>query len=105
MSQIWILLLRDTSYTRWIFKNQLLNRNRKYGKLNFCTIPKKTVISWRICLIFMEGKLSLWCAKNEINEIVHGTKMDLNSLVASCQEEMLTNNYGRGEVGFKVKKV
>lgn len=50
---------------------------------------------------FSGGQIDNIVRKNEINEIVHGNKVDVNTLVEFCKEETLSNQFSRIQIGFK----
>lgn len=49
---------------------------------------------------FSGGQIDNIVRKNEINEIIHGNKGDVNTLVKFCKEETLSNQFLRSQIGF-----
>lgn len=49
---------------------------------------------------FSGGQIDNIVRKNEINEIIHGSKVNLKTLVEFCEEETLNNQYHRAQIGF-----
>ena len=39
--------------------------------------------------------------KNEINEILYGSKVNVITLIAFCKEETLINQFSKTPIGFK----
>ena len=52
---------------------------------------------------FSGGQIDNIVRKNEINEIIYGNKVNVKTLVDFCKEEMLSNQFSRTQIGFKVK--
>ena len=52
---------------------------------------------------FSGGQIDNIVRKNEINEIIYGNKVNVKTLVDFCKEEMLSNQFSRAHIGFKVK--
>lgn len=52
---------------------------------------------------FSGGQIDNIVRKNEINEIIHGNKVDVKTLLEFCKEETMSNQAGRTEIGFKRK--
>ena len=52
---------------------------------------------------FSGGQIDNIVRKNEINEIIYGNKLNVKTLVDFCKEEMLSNQFSRTQIGFKVK--
>ncbi len=52
---------------------------------------------------FSGGQIDNVVRKNEINEIIHGSKVNLETLVEFCEEETLNNQYNRAPIGFRKK--
>jgi AAA+ superfamily predicted ATPase len=52
---------------------------------------------------FSGGQIDNIVRKNEINEIIHGSKVDIKMLFEYCREETLSNQFSRTQIGFKVK--
>ncbi|MCB9033158.1 MAG: AAA family ATPase [Chitinophagales bacterium] len=50
---------------------------------------------------FSGGQIDNIVRKNEINEIVYGTKVNLKILIAFCKEETLCNQLSRKQIGYK----
>lgn len=53
---------------------------------------------------FSGGQIDNIVRKNEINEIIHGSKVDLEMLMIYCKEETLSSQFARKEIGFKTIK-
>lgn len=51
---------------------------------------------------FSGGQIDNIVRKNEINEIIHGSKVDMQMLLEYCKEEALTSQFSRTQIGFKV---
>ena len=49
---------------------------------------------------FSGGQIDNIVRKNEINEIIHGNKVDLKTLLEFCKEETLSNQFSRMPIGF-----
>ncbi len=52
---------------------------------------------------FSGGQIDNIVRKNEINEIIYGNKLNVKTLVEFCKDEMLSNQFSRTQIGFKVK--
>ncbi len=50
---------------------------------------------------FSGGQIDNIVRKNEINEIIHGNKVDVKTLFEFCKEETLSNQFSRNQIGFK----
>lgn len=50
---------------------------------------------------FSGGQIDNVVRKNEINEILYGSKVDLFTLLEFCKEETLTNQFSKTQIGFK----
>jgi len=50
---------------------------------------------------FSGGQIDNIVRKNEINEIIHGNKVDVKTLLEFCREETLSNQVVRTEIGFR----
>lgn len=50
---------------------------------------------------FSGGQIDNIVRKNEINEIIHGNKMDVRTLIEFCKEETLNNQFSKTPIGFK----
>lgn len=51
---------------------------------------------------FSGGQIDNIVRKNEINEIIHGNKVDVKTLLEFCKEETLSNQFTRTQIGFIV---
>ncbi|MBS1580252.1 MAG: AAA family ATPase [Bacteroidetes bacterium] len=51
---------------------------------------------------FSGGQIDNILRKKEINEIIHGNKVDMKTLVEFCKEETLNNQFSKTPIGFKV---
>ena len=47
------------------------------------------------------GQIDNIVRKNEINEIIHGNKVNVKTLVEFCKEETLSNQFSTTQIGFK----
>ena len=52
---------------------------------------------------FSGGQIDNIVRKNEINEIIHGSKVDMQMLLEYCKEETLSSQFSRTQIGFKAK--
>jgi SpoVK/Ycf46/Vps4 family AAA+-type ATPase len=52
---------------------------------------------------FSGGQIDNIVRKNEINEIIHGNKVDVKTLFKFCKEETLINQFSRNQIGFITK--
>ncbi len=52
---------------------------------------------------FSGGQIDNIVRKNEINEIIHGNKVDIKTLLEFCREETLSNQVAKAEIGFRIK--
>jgi SpoVK/Ycf46/Vps4 family AAA+-type ATPase len=50
---------------------------------------------------FSGGQIDNIVRKNEINEVIHGIKVDLEMLIVYCKEETLNSYFSRNQIGFK----
>jgi len=50
---------------------------------------------------FSGGQIDNIVRKNEINEILYGSKVDVNILLEFCKEETFSNQFPRTQIGFK----
>lgn len=50
---------------------------------------------------FSGGQIDNIVRKNEINEIIHGNKVNVKTLVEFCKEETLSNQFSKTPIGFK----
>ena len=50
---------------------------------------------------FSGGQIDNIVRKNEINEIIHGSTLDINTLLEYCKEETLSNQNNKTTIGFK----
>ncbi|MEY5040754.1 MAG: hypothetical protein RLZZ414_282, partial [Bacteroidota bacterium] len=50
---------------------------------------------------FSGGQIDNIVRKNEINEIIHGSTVDINTLLEYCKEETLSNQTFKTPIGFK----
>ncbi len=50
---------------------------------------------------FSGGQIDNIVRKNEINEIIHGNKIDLKTLIEFCKEEVIVNQFSGKSIGFK----
>jgi hypothetical protein len=50
---------------------------------------------------FSGGQIDNIVRKNEINEIIHGKKVDVKTLFEFCKEETLSNQFSTTQIGFK----
>jgi SpoVK/Ycf46/Vps4 family AAA+-type ATPase len=49
---------------------------------------------------FSGGQIDNIVRKNEINEILYGSAVDVNTLLEFCKEETLTNQFSKKSIGF-----
>ena len=49
---------------------------------------------------FSGGQIDNVVRKNEINEIIYGSKVDVKTLVEFCKEEILSNQFSGTKIGF-----
>lgn len=52
---------------------------------------------------FSGGQIDNIVRKNEINEIIHGCKVDVKRLLEYCEEETISSQFSRTQIGFKAK--
>jgi SpoVK/Ycf46/Vps4 family AAA+-type ATPase len=50
---------------------------------------------------FSGGQIDNIVRKNEINEILYGSKIDVTTLLEFCKEETLTNQFSKTPIGFR----
>ncbi len=50
---------------------------------------------------FSGGQIDNIVRKNEINEIIYGNKVNMQSLLEFCKEETLSNSFSKTPIGFK----